>query len=145
MNCLRDGLGAVRLARVDRTIDVVVAHQLKRGPVMLGRKIGLGARQVEANHAAALVRNGQLGHLIRRFRGNVTDPAQDDVGFDAVGLARTAQAVEHRFHDLGQLQAALRVQHRRVAHFHIAHVLAVRVFGELEGNALERGFGLHDA
>ena len=145
VNGLRDRLWTVSFARVDRAVDVVVAHELKCRAMVLGREICLCARQIEAHHATALVRHGQLRHLVRRFRRNIADPADDDVRLDAIGLARSAQAIQHRFHDLGQLEPALRVQHGRVAHLHVANVFTMRVFRELEGDAFERRFALHHA
>jgi len=44
---------------------------------------------------------------------------------EVTGLAQTG---EHGFDDRDHAQAALGVQHRRVAHFHVAHVFARGVF-----------------
>ena len=65
---LGDRLGAVGLARVDGHVDVVVANELERRLVVLGRVVVLGAREVEADDAAALVRDRELRHLERAAR-----------------------------------------------------------------------------
>jgi hypothetical protein len=92
---LVDRLGAVGLARVDRDVDVVVADELERGAVVLGRVIVLGAGEVEADDAAVLVRDGELRHLERALGRHVADPADDDVRLDAVLVLRGAEALEH--------------------------------------------------
>ena len=137
-------LGAVGLARVDRAVDVVVPHELEGLLVVLGRVVRLGARQIEAHHAAPLVGHGELGHLVARLRRDVPDAAEDHARFDAVRLAGPAQAVQHRLDDGGELETVLRVQHRRVPHLHVADVLEVGVLGELKGDALESVLLLHD-
>jgi hypothetical protein len=58
---------------------------------------------------------------------------------------RGAQALEHGFDHRRELEAALRVEHGRVAHLHVADVLAGGVLGELVGDAGERVGGLHHA
>jgi hypothetical protein len=55
--------------------------------VVLGGVVVLGAREVEADDAAALVGDGELGHLERRLRRDVADAADDHVGLDAPVLA----------------------------------------------------------
>jgi hypothetical protein len=142
---LGDRLGSVRLPRVDRDVDVVVANQLERGPVVLGRVVVLRARQVEPDDAAALVGDRQLRHLERVLGRDVADAADDDVGLDAVLLLRHPQAREDALDHRRELEAAPRVKHRRVADFHVADVLARGVLRELEGDARQRLLGLHDA
>ena len=60
-------------------------------------------------------------------------------------VVRRAQPGEHRLDDARQLEPAPRVEHRRVAHLHVADVLARGVLGELVGDAVERLLGLHHA
>ena len=87
VNGLGNRLGAVGFPRVDGAVDVVVAHELKRRPVVLGGKIRLRAGEIEADDAAALVRHRKLRHLVRRLGRDVADAAHDHVRLDAVGLA----------------------------------------------------------
>ena len=54
---LRDRLGPVGLAGVDRDVDVVVADELERRLVVLRGVVVLGAREVEPDDAAPLVRD----------------------------------------------------------------------------------------
>ncbi len=111
-----------------------------------GGKIRLGAREVEADDAAALVGHSGARAISYDDSGEMLRmPQNDDVGLDAVGLPRAAQTLEHGLDDSRELEAEPRVQHRRVAHLHVTDVLEVRVFGQLEGDALERLFGLHHA
>ena len=67
--------------------------------------------------------------------------------FDSMPMLvlRRAQALEHALDDGRELEAAARVEHRRVAHLHVADVLARGVLGELVGDAPERLLGLHHA
>ena len=60
-------------------------------------------------------------------------------------VLRRAQAREHALDHARELEAAPRVQHRRVAHLHVADVLARGVLGELVGDAPQGLLGLHDA
>src|SRR5262245_38824964 len=55
VNGLSDRFGAVRLAGVNRHVDVVVANELKRRLVMLGGMVVFGAGEIEADYAAILV------------------------------------------------------------------------------------------
>ncbi len=93
---LRNRLGAVGLARVDRDVDVVVAHELERRAVVLGGVVVLGAREVEPDDAAALVGDRELRHLERVLGGHVADAADDDVRLDAVLLLRLRGAPRAR-------------------------------------------------
>ncbi len=141
---LIDRLGTVRLAGVDGDVDVVVADELERRLVVLRRVVVLGAGEIEPDDAAVLVRDRELRHLERRLGRDVADAADDDVRLDAERLLRLVQAFEHRLDDLRQAQAPPRVEHRRVADLHVAHVLARGVLGELVRDARERLLGLHD-
>ena len=145
VNRLGDRLGPVGLSGVNRDVDVVVAHQLKRGAMVLGGVVVLGAREIEPDDAAPLVRDRQLRHLERALGRDVANAAQDDRRLDAVRLLRGAQPLQHRLDDARQLQAAPRVEHRRVAHLHVPHVLLRRVLGELVRDARQRVGGLHHA
>ena len=60
---LRDRGRAVRLPRVDRDVDVVLAHEAEGVEMLLGRVVVLGAGQVETDNAAVFVRDHQLGHF----------------------------------------------------------------------------------
>jgi hypothetical protein len=51
---------------------------------------------------------------------------------------RVVQPAQHRLDHLRQLQLLARVQHRRVAHLHVAHVLRRRVGRQLVGHAVQR-------
>jgi hypothetical protein len=133
------------LSGVDGHVDVVVAHELERRPVVLRRVVVLRAGEVEADDAAALVGDGELRHLQRVLGGHVADPADDDVRLDAVLLLGLPQSLEHALDDGGQLEAATGVEHGRVADLHVADVLARRVLGELVRDAPQRVLGLHHA
>ena len=51
MERLADRLRAIRFACVRSAIDVVLEDQLERLPVLLGRKVRFGAREIEADLA----------------------------------------------------------------------------------------------
>ena len=131
------------LARMDRDVDVVVQDVQAGLDVVLGRIVLLGARQVEADHAAPLPANGQFGQLEARSRRNVADAADDLTADDAVLAPRQIQTFLHRTDDLVVHQTFVEVQQRRVAHFHVAHVLAMRVLGQFVGDARQRLACLH--
>src|SRR5580704_2349217 len=132
---LRDRFGSVSLAGVNRDVDVVVSYELERCLVMLGRVVVLRAGEIEPHDPAALVRHGELRHFERALGRHVPNAADDDVRLDPMLLASLPQAGEHTLDDGRELEATPRMQHRRVAHFHVSNVLARSVLRELVGDS----------
>ena len=93
---LRDALRAERLARVHGHIHVVPHHVIERLAVRLRRVVLLRAREVEADHPAAVVGDGDLRELEGEARAQVPDAADDRAGLDPVPAPRPLEAGRHR-------------------------------------------------
>lgn len=135
--------GLEGLAAVHRRVDVVLGDELERLPVGLGRVVLLLPRQVERQHAAALVGHRQLGERQRDLGRHRADPADDDARGNVQPGARVAKPGDHRVHDVLERQAPLAVQDRRVAHLEVADTLGRAVLDQLVGDAVEGVLLLH--
>jgi len=124
--------------------DVVIADELEGAKMMLGRVIVLGSRQVERHYAAVLVSHRQLSHFERRLGRDVPDAAENHVGNDAMVFLGIPKTGQHGFDDGREPETAPRMEHRRVAHLHVANVLGGSVLAELVGNPVERLRGLQN-
>ena len=103
---LRDRGRAERLAGVHGRVDVVLEDQLERRAVRLGRVVLLLPRQVEGQHALALVGHRQLGQRQRELRVHRADAADDHAGGHAELAARVVQAGDDRVHDVLERRAS---------------------------------------
>ena len=76
VNGLGDRRRSVGLARVDGAVDVVVADELERVPMILCGIVRFGAGEIEADDAAVFVGDRELRHLVasapRRCSGSRT-------------------------------------------------------------------------
>ena len=136
-----------RLAGVDGEVEVLPLQVLERVQVPGGRVAGLGAGDVEADHADVAVPHRQLGDL--RRPGGVAHRGQQGAdpdrrarrpGLDRAGL----EPGQHRLHHLGQLQAALEVLLRGEPHLGVDHAVGGQVEGALPGHPVQRVRCLHD-
>src|SRR3989442_15998396 len=100
------------------------------------------ARDVEADDPALAVRDRELRHLERI--GAVAHRADDLAERDAVFALGALEPLLHGLNDLLEVEAAPRVEHRRVADLRVHDPVAREIIAALVRDALERLFGLHD-
>jgi len=142
---LRDGGRAVRLAGVHRAVDVVVQDELERFLVVLGRVSVFRSSQIEAEDAAVLVGDRELGESQRDLRAHVADAADEDPGEDPRLPGGRAEPLEDRLHDHRGLEPLLQMEHGRVANLDQLAVLRGGVDGQLVRGAIEGVLRLQDA
>ena len=142
---LADAGRTERLPGVHGEVDVVLEHQLERRAMRLGRIVLLLTREIEAQHPAPLVGHRQFGERVRDSRTHRADPADDHPGREPELGPGGGEPGDHRLDDLGIGQAMAAVEHRRVAHLEVLHVLGRGVLGQLVSDPLERRLLLEDA
>src|SRR2546426_6446085 len=100
------------------------------------------ARDVEADDPALAVRDRELRHLERI--GAVAHRADDLAERDAVFALGALEPLPHGLNDLLEVEAARRVEHRRVADLRVHDPVAREIIAALVRDALERFLSLHD-
>ncbi len=145
---LPDGRQAERLAGVDGEVVVLALEVLEGVQVPGGRVTGLGARDVEADHAEVAVAVGEFGDL--QGAGRVPHGGEQGADADAVTggpgppLA-FPEALVDGLDDLFEGEPALQVLLGGVAHLGVDDAVLGEVLGALGGDPDQGVAGLHDA
>ena len=132
-----DGRQPERLAGVNGEAGVVASHVLERIEMPRRRVSGLGASDVETDHALVSEPDGQLGDLPRPrgvpHRRHQT--AHGDAPTLGAGcLLAVGEACQHRVDDRVERQPAVDVQFWREPDLGVHHVVGRQVFDALVGH-----------
>lgn len=139
---LPDGFDAKGFSGMDGDIEVGAACGIEGFEMALGGVAVFTTGEVEPDHSVISKIDGEFGGL--KGVGSVTHRANDESPADTVLLFATTESRKDGADDGILGQSLLGMEDGREAHFGVDDAIAVHVFDELEGDALECFAGLHD-
>ncbi len=143
-----DAVETVRLTGVNGGREVVLREIIERMLELAGRKAGLGAGDVEADHAVIAVAHREFCDLepavcVAHRAHELADP--DAATGVSHLLHALVDALLHGLDHLVEAQAATQVLLWSPAHLAVDHAVRAEVLHELPRNANQPIAGLHDA